>query len=148
MARSKRSRNRESPRQSKIPRARHRVNPGERVFRWDFSNVDKDGTWGIDKIKCSMFLNVIWGKIREYEGKKWNEVLADNHRVHRIPVGSIIPAAQKRLQDLKCDECSDHLLSFRLSGTERVWAIQYQDRPCFLWWDPNHEIYPVEKRHT
>ena len=100
------------------------------------------------KVKCSFFLHEIWDKIHDYEGRRWKEVLADNHRVHVIPVGSIVRTAQKRLQELKCDEYNDHLLSFRLSGTHQVWAIQNQNRPCFLWWDPDHKIYPVDKKHT
>lgn len=148
MAPPKRGKNLKTPQPRKIPHSRHEVNPDERVFRWDFSKVDTKGKWGIDKVKCSFFLHQIWGKIRDYEGMRWGEVLADNHRVHVIPVGSIVRAAQRRLQELECDEFNDHLLSFRLSGTQRVWAIQYQDRPCFLWWDPEHKIYPVGKKHT
>ena len=148
MAPPKRSKNLKSPQPRKIPRYKHDVDPDEHFFRWDFSKVDTKGKWAIDKVKCSFFLHEIWIKIRDYEGKRWKEVLADNHRVHVIPVGSIVRAAQKRLQELKCDEFNDHLLSFRLSGTQRVWAIQYQDRPCFLWWDPDHKIYSVDKKHT
>ena len=95
------------------------------MFRWDFSKVDTKGKWGIDKVKCSFFLHEIWDKIRDYEGRRWKEVLADNHRVHVIPVGSIVRTAQKRLQELKCDEYNDHLLSFRLSGlfSKKIWLV-------------------------
>ena len=100
--------------------------------------MDTKGKWGIDKVECSFFLHQIWRKIRDYEGMRWGEVLADNHRAHVIPVGSIVRAAQSRLQELKSDEYNDHLLSFRLSGPQRIWAIQYRDRPCLLWWNPEH----------
>ena len=131
MAPPKRSKNLKSPQPRKIPRAKHEVNPDEHVFRWDFSKVDTKGKWGIDKVKCSFFLHEIWEKIRDYEGKRWREVLANNRHVHVIPVGSIVRAAQRRLQELQCDESNDHLLSFRLSGPSEYGRFNIRSVPVF-----------------
>ena len=57
-------------------------------------------------------------------------------------------SARDRLQKLKLDDI-DELMSFRISGKERVWSIrQLNNVMKVLWWDPNHEIYPIRKRHT
>ena len=40
------------------------------------------------------------------------------------------------------------IVSFHITGKERIWAIRSGERVFLLWWDPNHEIYPSPKKHT
>jgi hypothetical protein len=40
------------------------------------------------------------------------------------------------------------VLSLRISARERVWGILDGPALQVLWWDPEHQVYPVERRNT
>ena len=42
----------------------------------------------------------------------------------------------------------DELYQLRVTGAERVWGIRSGPLLRLLWWDPNHEVYPVMKMGT
>ena len=42
----------------------------------------------------------------------------------------------------------EELVSFRIGGRERLWAIRVETEAFLLWWDPNHEICPSQKKGT
>ena len=117
-------------------------------FTWDVSQVDEDGKWGWNKINCSYFFKNVWRKMREFETKKWSEVLGgDHYQNHKIKVNNITSAAQKRLKQLNRDDV-DELISLRLTGEQRIWAIQMKRTAVVLWWDPKHEVKLSRKKHT
>ena len=43
----------------------------------------------------------------------------------------------------------DKIHRFQIHGAQRVYALSF-DRGVYdlIWWDPEHQIYPVEKKHT
>jgi len=43
---------------------------------------------------------------------------------------------------------AEELFEIRLSGKERVWGTMTGAVFNLLWWDPNHEVYEVKKKHT
>ena len=58
------------------------------------------------------------------------------------------PDARNRLADIRLE--LDHLIRIRVGGAARVYAFRdfRSDEPNvlnLLWWDRDHEIYPVEK---
>lgn len=57
----------------------------------------------------------------------------------------MISEAQTRLEELKLDD-EEELFRFRLDGTARVWGIREGRVFKILWWDPEHEICPSNKR--
>ena len=117
-------------------------------LRWDVSKIDKDGQWGWDKVSCSYFFTVIWEKMRNFEKKEWREILGtDHYQNHKVRVSRIINEAQKRLEELGHDD-QEELVSLRLTGKQRLWAIQLEGKAFLLWWDPNHEICPSQLSHT
>lgn len=79
----------------------------------------------------------------------WTQVRAQttggHRRHHPIPVERLCPEAQRRLQDLKLD--IDELFRFRLSGSRRLWGAVDDEEGVFyaVWWDPDHQVYPVER---
>ena len=138
-------------RQNRNPRSRkHVVSPPigstqNRRLVWKMSKIDDNSPWGWNQITCSDFLRNIWDKMHNFETMTWGEILGRNH--HAIAVNHIIKPAQNRLEQLGHDDQAE-LVSFRLSNTERIWAIRSGEEAFLLWWDPNHEICPSQLRHT
>ena len=117
-------------------------------FVWKVSKIDEDGKWGWNKITCPDFLKKIWEKMRNFEKKKWSQILGEDHRKnHMISVSGIVKDARERLKELGHDD-QEELVSLRLTGKQRLWAIRLDGEAFLLWWDPDHEICPSPKKHT
>ena len=69
--------------------------------------------------------------MRNFETMTWGEILGRHH--HAIAVNDIIEPAQNRLEQLGHDDQAE-LVSFRLSNTERIWAIRSGEEAFLLWW--------------
>lgn len=146
---SKRKPRRQSnPKRKKEAKSDPRLTTQNQNLIWDVSRIDKDGQWGWSKVDCSYFFAEIWEKMRNFEKKKWSEILGGDHRLnHKVNVSKIEKEAQKRLKELRYDD-QEELVSLRLTGKQRLWAIEIEGKAFLLWWDPNHEIYPSHLRHT
>ena len=114
---------------------------------WKLDLFDADGPWGRGRFTTGQFWNEILPKLREYERRSWKEILADRSREHSTPTYKLTKQAQKRLRDIKLDDI-DQLFRFRLSARQRLWGKRAGHIFQILWWDPEHEIYPTEKKHT
>ena len=112
---------------------------------WKVSRIDASGKWGWQQITCPYFLSNIWEKMHNFETMTWAEILGSEH--HRIPISNIIRPAQKRLEELGHDD-AETLVSFRITGRQRIWAIRSDEKAFLLWWDPEHEICPAYLRYT
>lgn len=66
---------------------------------------------------------------------------------HPIPFNKIAREAQKRLKEKELDDL-EMLYSIRLSGKERIWGKRENEAFYIIWWDPNHTVCPVQKKHT
>ena len=55
--------------------------------------------------------------------------------------------AKGRLSELQRDDIEE-LYSWHISSKGRLWCAEYDGMMCVLWWDPEHEVYPVPKKHT
>ena len=67
-----------------------------------------------------------------------------NARNHPIRQSRLSPEAQKRLATIGLDDFEE-IWSFRLTGRKRFWCIKHENVYALLWWDPNHEVYPVDR---
>ena len=56
-------------------------------------------------------------------------------------------AARERLVVLEYDD-EDQISRLRVTGRGRLCGFRRNERFYTLWWDPNHEIYPSNKKHT
>ena len=126
-----------------------RSDPGlttqNRNLIWKVSRIDDGGKWGWHQITCPDFLRKIWEKMRNFETMTWDEILGRDH--HTIPVSNITKETQKRLKELRHDDVQE-LVSFHITGRERIWAIRLGNLSYLLWWDPNHEVCPSPLKHT
>ena len=112
---------------------------------WRVTGIDVDGRWGWNQITCPDFLRKLWDKMHNFETMTWGEILGRDH--HAIAVNDIINPAKNRLEQLGHDD-QEELISFRITGKERIWAIRSGAEAYLLWWDPHHEICPAHKKYT
>ena len=108
---------------------------------WRFSHVDKGGPFAWQIEPHEKFHEVLH-KLVEFEEKNWNEIMAGGS--HPIAVGGLCKEARDRLVEIEKDDF-DELLSLRLSGDNRVWCVKFGHIVRPLWWDADHQVYPVPK---
>lgn len=109
---------------------------------WRFSGADRGGPFGW-AIQPDAKFREIMEKLHEFEAKNWNDII--NTGSHPIAVKDICKDARDRLAAIKRDDV-DELMSFRLTGPNRVWCIQAGNIMRALWWDPEHKICPAKKK--
>lgn len=137
------------PKTDKIPRVREQVHRiGEMYISWHLRILDTDGNWSWKDIDKETVWKEIHSKLSEIERKTWNEILVkEKTRNHTVPISEICIEAQNRLRKIRQHDI-DNLISLRLSGKKRVWGIRAESIFKILWWDPNHTVCPVYKKHT
>jgi hypothetical protein len=84
-------------------------------------------------------------RLRSFETMTWDQIARSGS--HFVDVDALIGDAQRRLIELRLDDL-DQLFSLRLSARTRLWGIVRDDVFDALWWDPQHQICPSEKKHT
>lgn len=121
------------------------ISPLKTTPAWQFSRIDIDGPWGWDSIAPEFFMEELFPKMKSFESMTWEEILRRNH--HEVFVYQIGSDAQKRLEILRLDD-TEKLVSLRFTGERRLWGIRSHHILRLLWWDPKHEVYPSQKKHT
>ena len=146
MARSRKKKPKVSrrPQPKKHPRAQF-ITGSDTSIAWRFSDSDHGGNWAWTNLKDPIQYKRVIERLQEFEKKNWNEIITSGN--HPIAVGDIVKSARDRLEKLKMDDI-DELMSFRVSGKERVWCIRLLNIMKVLWWDPHHKVCPAPKRHT
>ena len=110
---------------------------------WRFSGADQTGPFSWHCL-TDEFQSVV-ERLREYETKSWSDIKKTGS--HPIGVVNLEKQAREQLVAVKHDDI-DELMSFRISGSQRVWAIQQascKNIMRILWWDPDHSVYKTEK---
>ncbi len=112
---------------------------------WRIQSLDLEGPFGWHAHSAES-LKDVQAKLGHFETMYWREI-EQKQSCHFTPVNEIEKPARERLAALNLDD-TDSLYQLRLGGKTRVWGIR--DRFIFriLWWDPDHGVYKVEKKHT
>lgn len=107
---------------------------------WRFQVLDMDGEWSWRKLDPADIMSLL-GTLRSYETMKWREI-CDHKSCGSISKDKLSPEAQARLAELEQDD-AEELFKLRINKKSRVWGIR--DRQVFkiLWWDPEHQVYPM-----
>lgn len=113
-----------------------------RPLAWRFSSADGDGPFTWRALSCPSKYRSVVERLHEFETKRWEEIVGAG--CHTIERQQLCKEAQDRLKAIERDDIDD-LMSFRIAGAERVWAIRRQNIMHILWWDPTHKVYPTEK---
>lgn len=108
---------------------------------WRFSRCDINGPFAWNVQPAEKFREVLH-KLFELESKSWTEI--KNTGSHPIPVAKLCKEARDRLVQIEQDDL-DALVSFRITGPNRVWCVKNGHIMRPLWWDENHQVYPTEK---
>jgi hypothetical protein len=112
---------------------------------WRLREADKGGPFSWANLAEPARYKEVLEKLSELEGKNWNQIKEGGS--HPIPVEKLEKEARDRLVELKKDDL-DELMSLRLAGDDRVWAIQQAEHKNIfrvLWWDPDHGVYKVAR---
>ena len=133
------------PKVKKIPQSADPIIGNAGPLSWKFRNTDNSGPFSWSNLVEPEKVTEVVGKLREFEGKNCNQMKEGGS--HPIPTDQLHKTARARLAEIKLDEF-DELMSLRLTGANRVWAYWLPDQENImrlLWWDPEHQVYPVEK---
>lgn len=65
---------------------------------------------------------------------------------HLVSVQKLCKEAQSRLSSLEI--YTDELVQLRVGSKKRIFGIVEDGVVSIIWFDLNHEVYPVEKPHT
>ncbi len=86
-------------------------------------------------------------RLNEFSRLRWREI--DNlssdsgHKLHHeMLVEDICVEAQQRLTEIELEVAT--LFRFRYGNLKRLWGQRVGPTFMVLWWDPTHQIYPVE----
>jgi len=117
--------------------------------------LDRQPTWRMGMLElCDPYgwheLNLtgvskIQERLKAFESMTWREILFPHNTTHRphhpMPVSKICVKAQARLLTIAPDV--DELMSLRISQACRVWGIMNQEVCELIFWDPEHQLYPI-----
>jgi len=126
-----------SVRPTKIP-------PDSGMVCWRFSIMDTSGPFAFSRLSPSTWGSIL-KKMKEWESMTWGEILGD--RNHDIAVESLSAKAQERLREIQMDDIDD-VCSLHLDGRTRLIGIRNAQVFKLLWWDPEHQVCPSNKKHT
>jgi hypothetical protein len=139
------------------PGKRTRSAPEQKSFfsqkpTWSFSRCHFDHPrWGLE-FHSGKLLNIV-RFLSGLEGQSWSDILTStagrrgNTRHHPIPADEF----SKEIQDVIAERklhLFDNIYSLAMSNTERLYGVIADGVFFVVWYDPIHEIYPVQKRHT
>ena len=109
-----------------------------------YSIFDKQGPFKSDRDQKYLVQEI-------FDSKKSFEIMdnrSGNQGSHSVEVAKLCKEARDRLSELKLDDINS-LFSFRLTGKQRIWCQKISGEPMrVLWWDPEHKVYPSQKKHT
>ncbi len=131
------------PVESKTPKAGSFPTDGcHPEFRTE--QMDKEGPWGWNQFD-SLQIQEVFQKILESQKLTWQDLR--NNGSHFVDIRDLCSQAQKRLVQLQKEDL-DQLFSLRLTGRKRIWGIKEGNIFWLLWWDPEHQVCPSQKKHT
>jgi hypothetical protein len=135
------------------PAPRAGANPGsiyQMMMTWTDVDSDKSGHWSWGHARDwgqPAWDGIISPKLAQWQQLLWREIEAlttdSGHRMHHeMPTESICDEAQVRLMEI--GHYVDNVFRFRLANMRRLWGYRIVNRFHIVWYDPQHNIYPVD----
>ncbi len=121
-----------------------------RLVRWSCDDPDLEGiwSWGVERQwSPEVWNSQIEPQLVEFSHLTWGEVDAfssdSGHKMHHnMNVDDICDEAQLRLLDI--EKYQDTIFRFRLGNLPRLWGFRILDEFTVVWYDPTHQVYPVD----
>jgi hypothetical protein len=132
------------------------ANPGS-IFQmqmcWTVEDADRHGawSWGTEREWTDeVWATALHPKLLEFEKLTWAEIESHaygnegkRHRSnHSMDTDKVCEEAQYRLIEL--DRDPEVLFRFRLGNLPRLWGQRVVNKFEIIWYDPTHQIYPVD----
>lgn len=114
---------------------------------WRLSRCDIEGPFGWGEVNIEQLCSTIVPKLKNFESMTWGEIQQQRSQIHPMNTGDLSDVARRRLEEINQDDI-DMIYEFPLSGKERIWGIKKGPVVFLLWWDPNHQVYPTQLKHT
>lgn len=135
-----------TPETSKTPRTQQQP-PNFRggLIAWRFNAVDKAGPFAWTELNDPVAHKSVIEKFADFE--TMDEASLGANGCHFIDVTDLSKAAQDRLVAIKLDDL-DQLYSMRISGKVRVHCVHRPRYMRVLWYDPEHNVCPSQKKNT
>ena len=108
-------------------------------LRFRFNLTDIDGPWCLTKVTQSDHRDILT-KLKEFEGMKVGEVFKGYPGKDYDSVSN--PVANKRLLELLD---TTEISRLRIGSMGRLYGVRENDTFSILWWDPDHQVYPLSK---
>ena len=120
---------------------------------WCFNKIDKNGKFAFDLERRDFQHKEVFKKIIDYSNLTWAEIKRQTHddgksKHHGLEIESISNEANKRFNEMHLEEYSDTIFSFAFQNKLRIVGLRENEYFYVLWYDPNHEIYPYNKKHS
>lgn len=132
------------PRQRGLPGA---GNSQERLC-WRFTHLDNDGPWGFTNADIVTVCDVL-RKLASFETMTVAEVFhrgdepGKDYDVAALPN----PVARNRLEVAGLAD-QTKIWRIALGGRPRLYGFLVGNIFHVVWWDPEHEVWPSQKKHT
>ena len=112
----------------------------DRSGSWSWGQERK---WSKEVWECTIFPH-----LRECKKKNWFEIeneLSGRHKRNKAyEIHRICNEAQERLIYLELEDL-DEVFRFRVAYKQRLYGFRVSNLFCILWWDPDHNIYPLSR---
>lgn len=139
------------PRRKETPRSHPELpgasNSGDRLC-WRFKHFDHDGPWGFNGTPGDDVAG-LFRRLAKLEDMKTGEAFCGSgypgkeYDIEAIPTA----LARERLDAIGLADMTT-ISVVRLGGLERVYGFRCGNVFHVVWWDPEHEIWPPQKKHT
>ncbi len=120
---------------------------------WLFDNLDMAGEFAFDVNREDFHHKEVMEKMIAYSSMTWAEIKRQTHdggksKHHEIDVESLSLKAVERIRAKHLEEATDSIFSFALQNKLRILGIREGRFFHVLWYDPEHQACPSQKKHT
>lgn len=130
--------------QAKVPVVTaQRVQHGTPSFR--FNRMDFDGPYSWHNAKKVTWLKIL-KNLSRMETMSRSE--CGKHGSHALEIWGCCKNARDRFCELRLDAHYEEVFSVRIEGQMRVICLDHWPVLDILWFDPGHDVWPAEKKHT
>ena len=118
------------------------------VFRFDCVDLGEDCPWSLARVDSDDQMDLL-SHMGQYESMTVGELRSGRFRdFTSYDNFAACPNKEAVARLVERYDAPDSIARFRLSGTKRLYGFLVDNEFHLLWWDPNHEVWPSEKRHT
>jgi len=115
---------------------------------WDFANVDNDGKFRFHESTLDLTLFV--QKLVSLSQMTWANIKMATHddgksKNHELPFEKLSQEAKERINLKKLNDDVESIFSFALTNKIRLIGLKKGRIFYVIWYDKNHEFYPIKK---